>query len=245
VTQNNYAAIKPFANYAPWMSDAPFLETWRAIAGYTLVDLYRCYELWTLVEQCQKLSGSILEVGVWRGGTAAVMAHRARLLGMQATVYLCDTFRGVVKAGAADGLYRGGEHADTSQAIVEQLVLQRFRLNNVRILPGIFPEETGGQVSGESFRLCHIDVDVYESAKDILEWLWPRLVVGGVVVFDDYGFDACVGVTRLVNEQRACADRLVIHNLNGHGLLIKISAVPPASNWYTVSDAWVGGSAIR
>lgn len=41
-------------------------------------------------------------------------------------------------------------------------------------------------------------VDVYQSAKDIVEWAMPRLTRGGVVVFDDYGFRNCEGVTTLV-----------------------------------------------
>jgi O-methyltransferase len=55
-----------------------------------------------------------------------------------------------------------------------------------------------------------------------LEWLWPKLVPGGIVVFDDYGFQFCDGVTQLVNEERIKKDRIVIHNLNGHAILIKI-----------------------
>ncbi len=89
------------------------------------------------------------------------------------------------------------------------------------MLQGIFPDDTGNKIAGETFRLCHIDVDVYQSAKDVLEWVWPRLSSQGVVVFDDYGFPACPGVTELVNEQRMRDDRLVLHNLNGHGLVVK------------------------
>ena len=95
------------------------------------------------------------------------------------------------------------------------------RLRNVELLAGVFPDETGGRIADRTFRLCHCDVDVYLSAADVLEWVWPRLSAGGVVVFDDYGFPACPGVTRLVDEQRRLPDRLVFHNLNGHGVIVK------------------------
>jgi O-methyltransferase len=90
-------------------------------------------------------------------------------------------------------------------------------------LVGIFPDETSKIVTDDNFRFCHIDVDVYRSAKDIVGWLWPRLVIGGIIVFDDYGFESCDGVARFVNEERNKKDRIVIHNLNGHAILIKIS----------------------
>jgi O-methyltransferase len=45
--------------------------------------------------------------------------------------------------------------------------------------------------------------------------------VGGLVVYDDYGFPRCDGITRHVDEQRTLADRVVIHNLNGHAVVLK------------------------
>jgi O-methyltransferase len=90
------------------------------------------------------------------------------------------------------------------------------------MLIGAFPDETGSEIAGNRFRLCHIDVDVYESARATLDWVWPRMPAGGVIIFDDYGFLSTSGITRLVNEERGKPDRIIIHNLNGHGLLIKI-----------------------
>ncbi len=87
----------------------------------------------------------------------------------------------------------------------------------------MFPEETSMLVTDGKFRFCHIDVDVYQSAKDVVEWLWPKLVLGGIIVFDDYGFQTCSGITRFVNEERSKRDRSIIHNLNGHAILIKTS----------------------
>jgi O-methyltransferase len=149
------------------------------------------------------------------------MAQRAKLTGSAATVYLCDTFQGVVKAGSSDRHYADGEHADTSEGIVTALAT-RLGLNNIKILCGIFPEQTGSRVANASFRLCHIDVDVYESGREILEWVWPRLVRGAMVVFDDFGFLSTGGITRLVNEERSKTDRLMLHNLNGHAVFVKL-----------------------
>ena len=64
-------------------------------------------------------------------------------------------------------------------------------------------------------------MDVYQSAKDIFEWAWPKMDVGGIVVFDDYGFSSCNGVTELVNQYKTRDDLCFIHNLNGHAILIK------------------------
>jgi len=219
-----YESVAPSATYAPWLADREFIETYGVAKDHTLVDKYKCYALWQLVGEAVKLDGALIEIGVWRGGSGALIAKRAKLAGIKDTVYLCDTFSGVVKAGEKDTKYKGGEHADTSKETVLNLA-RKLGLDNVKVLAGVFPEESGGQVDDVAFRFCHIDVDVYQSAKDVVEWLWPRLVVGGMVVFDDYGFQGCGGVTRFVNEERASADRLVMHNLNGQAVLVKLPPV--------------------
>ncbi len=218
-----YGPVRPAATYSPWNNDESFQAMLASIQGFTLVDKYRCFELWKLIEQCAKLeTGSIIEIGVWRGGTGALIARQARNCGIEDRVFLCDTFMGVVKAGERDSGYKGGEHSDTSRQAVEDLILTRMNLDNVEILEGIFPDQTGHLVEGMLFRFCHIDVDVYQSAKDVVDWIWDRMVPGGLVVFDDYGFYGCDGITRYVEEQMACTDRLVIHNLNGHAIILKL-----------------------
>jgi O-methyltransferase len=210
----------PISTYAPWQSDAEFRDVYRAVRRNTLVDVWRCHELWSVLGELRDVPGDILEVGVWRGGSGALLAARAAGLELGSRVYLCDTWRGVVKTGLVDIYYRDGKHGNTTREIVERLV-RRMNLDNVELLQGVFPEDTGDRIADRTFRLCHCDVDVYQSAKDVLEWVWPRLARNGVVVFDDYGFPACPGVTMLVDEQRMREDRLVLHNLNGHGLVVK------------------------
>jgi len=218
-----YEPVRAMANYAPWLMDTLFSQTYDAVKDHTYVDRYRCYELWTLVEQSDKLSGgALIEIGVWRGGSGAIIAKKAKSIGILDPVYLCDTFRGVVKAGPEDiTFYKGGEHADTSKKIVEQLVHNNLELDNVIVLEGIFPDESAHLISSTQFRFCHIDVDTYQSAKDSLNWVWDKMVIGGMIVFDDYGFRYCEGVTKYVEELRGLPDRLLIHNLNGHAILIK------------------------
>jgi O-methyltransferase len=212
-----HAAIQPNATYAPWLIDLAFKEVYEAIRDHTLVDVYRCYELWTLAGRLAHLQGDVIEIGVWRGGTGA--ARKVQSLAPDRTVYLCDTFIGVVGVGLHDTDYKGGEHADTSIDMVHDLIT-RMGLNNTRLLVGIFPHETAAQVTADKLALVHIDVDVHDSAKWCFEWAWPRMVPGGAVVFDDYGFYGCEGVTRMVNAIRK-PDAAVIYNLNGHAIVLK------------------------
>jgi O-methyltransferase len=214
---HHYTVVIPNATYAPWLDDEKFKQIYSLIRPNTMVDVFRCYELWQLAKESSKLpAGSILEVGVWRGGTGCLIASAVP----DVPVYLCDTFAGIpeTKVSSAD-TYLGGEHAETAEEIVRELI-NSLECRNVHILNGVFPDQTG-HLCSDSLRIVHIDVDVYQSRKDVLDWVWPRLVRGGIVVFDDYGFQSCPGITKLVDEQRSQADRTVLQNLNGHGILIK------------------------
>ena len=123
-----------------------------------------------------------------------MLAACARRHEIRDPVYLCDTFVGVVKASEKDSAYLGGEFADTSEMVVENLC-QSLRLTNVRILKGVFPDETATRWEAKvAVRSCHVKVDVYNSTKDVLEWVWPRMPAGAIVIFDDYGFSAGRGM---------------------------------------------------
>lgn len=211
----------PTATYAPWKKDLAFLTIYEHIKEHTLVDIYKLYENWKIIEQVKSISGDLIEVGVWKGGSGCIIGKKMQNEGIDATLHLCDTFEGVVKATNLDNKYTGGEFSDTDPVLVKNLV-EKIGINNVNILKGTFPEETGAKLAKRKFRLCHIDVDTYQSAKDIYKWVWPKMNRGGVVVFDDYGGIGCEGITNLVNELGKKKDNLFIHNLNGHGILFKM-----------------------
>ena len=181
----------------------------------------KLFELWSLIRQVSHLEGDCIEVGVWRGGSGCLMAHTLQSSGDDAQVYLCDTFEGMVKTSDNDPHYKGGELSDTSEDIVRKLAT-KMGLKNVHILKGIFPEDTGDQVEGRKFKIVHVDVDVYDSARDVVNHVWDRLVPGGLIVFDDYGYAATEGVTKFVDEYvKDRKDCLFIYNSVGHGIIVK------------------------
>jgi O-methyltransferase len=227
VTRYSHELIVPMTStYSPWYDDAEFRRVYDAIAGCTFVDQYKCYELWEQLGQMGHLHGDVLEVGVWRGGTGVLMSRRCQQLGLDAEVFLADTFAGVAKASEADPWYSGGEHADTSPAIVQALA-DRLGVK-VHLLVGTFPEDTADAVASRRFRFVHVDVDVYNSARDVLTWAWDRLEVGGLVVWDDYGAFECEGVATLGRELFAAGmtNGRLFHNVNGHLLLLKLADAP-------------------
>lgn len=208
------------STYAPWKQDPKFLATYEIIQDHTYLDKYDGWVLWQSIEQVSKLQGCLIEVGVWKGGSAALIASRAHQCGITDTVYLCDTFRGIVKSTTQEPGYPDGFLAEP-RSTVEQL-LQKFSVGNVRIFEGIFPEETAHLITEPKIRFCHIDVDVYNSARDIFAWVWQRMVVGGIIIYDDFADASTLGLIRHVQETRMRDDLIFVHNLSGQAMFIKI-----------------------
>lgn len=203
------------STYSPWLADSEFARIYQAVRQHTMVEVYRLYGLWALAQQLRRLPGEFIEIGCWRGGSACVLAVAA-----ERPVIVCDTFAGVAKASSQDNSYIGGEHADASEADVRAIANSLGV--DLEILPGVFPDETGPRVADQRFAMCHVDVDTYRSAKDAGDWLWPRLLPGGAIVYDDYGCATCDGIREYIEEQRQLPDRITIHNLNGQAVVIKL-----------------------
>jgi len=220
--QSAHSTLISTATYSPWLTDRDYAAVAARVQDNTLLDEMRLYELWQLAAQVSHLQGDAIEIGCWRGGAGCLIASRARLDAQGATMFLCDTFTGVVKAGGQDSVYVGGEHADADAATVRRLV-DAMGLTNVELLIGIFPDDTGAQVADRRFRFAHIDVDVFEGARDSFTWLFPRLCVGAIVVFDDYGSSTTDGIRTFIDQLHGHPDLAVVRNLNGQAVVIKRS----------------------
>lgn len=219
-TSQSYQLALPFATYAPWLSDPEFLELYDGVQGECLVNLYQCWELWTLGRQKARLAGDFIEVGVWKGGSSVILGRAMQAGGSTGRLLCCDSFEGLVKLSSHDPHNTVGELADAAPGDVEKK-MRAFGVSNFEVLSGVFPDQTGDQVSERRFALCHIDVDTRHSASDVFWWVWPRLLNSGVVVFQDYGFHRTPGISGLVDELRGRPDMTVVHNLNGNALVFR------------------------
>jgi O-methyltransferase len=202
---------------APWITDRLFSEIYNSVRNNTLIDRLRAYSLYLLTAQIKDVPGNVLEVGTWRGGTAGIFTQ----LLPEKTIYLADTFTGVVKSSDWEH-YKDKAHDDTSEALVVDFLKNDIRAENFKILTGIFPEDTGKNVTNETFALVYLDVDVYQSTKDAFEFVWDKVAKNGIVVFDDYGMiSACAGIKKFVDEIQDDSDKLFIQNSNGQAYIIK------------------------
>ena len=159
---------------------------------YTLIPEYRIKSLQNRLLQCEDVQGEVWECGVYRGGSAFVLQQSTAKL-----VRLFDSWEGLPAPSQQDGeRFFEGEFSD-----VDFECIQSFFGNkpNVRIHRGFIPGSFAG-LEESVISFAHIDLDLYQSYIDALEFIYPRLAIGGVIVFDDYGHPQCEGATRAVDE---------------------------------------------
>jgi len=165
---------------------------------------------------------NLVEVGVYKGGTSYFIASAAKHFGLQATHHCFDTFKGHDARDidpTVDIWHRPATFNDTHYESVKDY-LSRF--NNTFVFKGRF-QDTCGELHDKKIHFVHFDVDIYDPTIFGLQFFHKRLVLGGVIVVDDYGFTTCPGVQKAVDEFIAVTPGYFSMSLlTGQYLLVKL-----------------------
>lgn len=177
-----------------WEDDDQFMGLMEQLIGHTLVDYPQCYMLYQYAKHAASLPGDVAEVGVYKGGTARLLAKVFESTGK--TIHLFDTFCGMPASDPGMDVHKEGEFGDASLESVRSYLSD---CSNVRFYQGLFPD-TAGPVQETRFCFAHIDIDICKSAMDCCRFFYPLMEKGGIMVFDDYGIPDCPGIKTAVDE---------------------------------------------
>jgi hypothetical protein len=146
--------------------------------------------------QSEGIDGDFAELGVWRGNSAAILADFALRSGRR--LFLFDTFSGFDERDliGIDRNMRLG-FGDTSIDYVRQTVGCDAITSYVE---GFFPQSVTPEVAQRGFALVHIDCDLYAPMKAALEFFYPRMPKGGMLIVHDYSSGAWAGATQAIDE---------------------------------------------
>jgi hypothetical protein len=143
----------------------------------------------------RQVPGDFIETGVWRGGACIFMRAVLKAYGDKTRrVWVADSFEGLPKPVLqTDKQWRFWRYRElcVSQQQVEQNFSKYGLLDEqVRFLKGWF-KDTLTNAPIETLSLMRLDGDLYESTRDALCALYPRLSQGGYVIIDDYVIPSC------------------------------------------------------
>jgi hypothetical protein len=195
--------------------DEADIQLYRRVGPYTMTTPPRVYALVRAVEYvaARGIPGAIVECGVWRGGSMMAVALTLLRLGKtDRELYLFDTFSGMTSPTDEDVKGSGERAADLladENAGSDLWAIASLDEVRAAVLAVGYPEERIHFVEGpveetvpgaapSEISLLRLDTDWYASTKHELVHLYPRLIKGGVLILDDYGY--WQGARRAVDE---------------------------------------------
>ncbi len=129
--------------------------------------------------------GDLAEFGVWHGTTFMPMAELASQYGR--TIHAVDSFVGMAQESENDaGQYNKGVLSVGGSAVFRSLV--RPYGATVRVHEGWVPE-IFEELENCRFAFVHLDLDQFVPTRDSLNFLWPRMNPGGIIMCHDWRRD--------------------------------------------------------
>ena len=186
--------------------DEDTIDIIRTVQPYSTTSVERLFALIHAVKYVVKanIPGSIVECGVWRGGSMMAVAHTLKRFGKgDIDLYLFDTYEGMTRPTEVDIDHAGNpapikferkqritSTSDWCYASIEEVQINLFstgyNTDRLKFIKGkvedTIPDSAPSQIS-----LLRLDTDWYESTRHELMYLYPRLAAGGVLIVDDYG----------------------------------------------------------
>ena len=158
-----------------------------------LISDHEAYQLMMTVRRTQKILGDIAEVGTYRGGSSKLIAI-ARSDDSPKHIYLFDTFEGLPPLTDIDrSHFTNGQYS----ADLREVTAYVSAYPNISLHKGIFPE-SAGPIQSKRFSFVHLDVDLYEATRDAIEFFYPRMEKGAVLISHDYS--TAPGVRKAIDE---------------------------------------------
>lgn len=149
----------------------------------------------SILEKTKGIEGDVIELGVYRGGTTVAIAKKLKDLNSNKMLYSLDTFEGYPEitdydkkymSGEWDNkeLYKKGRFSDTDYTKIEN-VLSKKGLDNVGLIKGRFSDSFLALVN-KRFCFAFLDCDLALSYKQSLDFLIPRMNIGGIIYMQNY-----------------------------------------------------------
>lgn len=164
--------------------------------------------MWSLIQSFhhvrqESLVGDFVECGVWKGGNIILLKKLIEEFNLKKNIYGFDTFEGMVEPSFYDVNYNNksakkmfDEHkkkdigfAMCSLDDVKRNIKKNTKPDNIFLIKGKVENTLKNKKKlPKKISILRLDTDFYESTKIELDILFPRLVKGGVLIVDDYGF---------------------------------------------------------
>ena len=167
----------------PYLNEEPFksIRQKAIVRAKSMISDKQLFELIQYIKATKNIKGDVVEYGSLYGGSAAIIAEAINYFGIK-KIYLFDSFKGIPNSKYGMDYCWEGAFSDNSYTMVKNAFLD---LDNVKVVAGNI-EKTHKTIKGP-FSYAYIASDTFESGEMLLNYIWPRLSIGGIVSICDYG----------------------------------------------------------
>lgn len=177
-----------------------------------------CWAGW----HAKQLRGDFVECGTNTGIMSLAICDYIGFGGLDKTFYLFDTFAGIPVEQLNSAEIQAGRGVENAmyEDCFETAKANFAKYPNATLVRGKVPDTLTSVPISEVAYLC-IDMNIAYPERAALEYFWPKLVTGGVVIFDDYGWMQCRRQKETIDELTRSWGVEVWTLPTGQGLLIK------------------------
>jgi len=212
-------------NNCDFITEPRFAKAYQAAAntkpweGFTLQ--WRTYIVCWFADRVKNSEGDFVECGVNTGAYSRAVVDYIDFKNLDKTFYLLDTFDGYPIEQITDAEKKAGVAVYESQYHdVYEEVKKTFKDFNVKIIQGRVPETLTACTTN---KIAYLSIDMNAVAPEIaaINYFWDKVVKGGVVILDDYGFPMHIN-QKLAFDEFALKNNISILSLpTGQGIIIK------------------------
>jgi hypothetical protein len=183
-----------------------FAPIYRDTAPYTMTSVERMFALYDSVRHVldNGIPGALVECGVWKGGSAMLMAETAKAAGVtDREIWLYDTFAGMTEPSELDirsrdqsethskwEAFQREDHNEWTYAPLDEVKANMAKTgypqDRLHYVVGPVEETLPGETP-DRIALLRLDTDWYRSTYHEMAHLYPLVAPGGIVIIDDYG----------------------------------------------------------
>lgn len=212
-----------------FMRDTRFLEAFRVGKENGNPDTHNEWRVHTALwaaTQAARLEGDFVECGVHTGIYSGAVMTWLDFARLPRRFYLFDTWQGIPAEQVSEEERRFGvlemnrkyQNGDTLHA---DAVKKFSRWPNAVVVRGRVPETLAEMQASEKVAYVSIDMNVAAAEIAAADFLWPRLVPGGLMLLDDYGWAAHVNQKKAWDGWAARNAVMILALPTGQGLIRK------------------------
>jgi len=178
-----------------------------------LISKDEAYNLFIRIKETNHLKGDIAEIGCYIGGSSKVICEAKG----NKKLFLFDTFEGLPKLSKEDDQkkFKEGKYNASLKNLKEYLK----QYSGIKIYRGLFPSNSK-PISNKKFSFIHLDLDLYKSTLDSLEFFYKRMSKGGIIITHDY--TTSKGVRKAFDDFFKDKEEKIINIVDSQGMIIKI-----------------------